>query len=613
MAWMLPCWICIRLGSLAAATGGWALARDYASAALRRRPCNATAARLAIASMHATGDLGEARQQVDLLHATCPRAASAIALEAIRVAHATLDYRCALNTCIEAMATAPRAEELDHLRLWRAYLTGASIEVETRIGQVLRRLMPRRRWDEQAVLGDAAKIAEAEGLWHEARELWSRVIKLNPGDKTALAAFHLLGARYLPLDEFRKELDAWQGRGGLYARVARRMAVFHAYYEQQDWQRAVDLSEPRGQFNQERPVLLHRALALARLGRVEQAQALLSEASDGAVPDSEVQVARAQIRRFAGDPAGQLALFNELLQHHHLRPLAPSQAGLRLPVSPASTPSLLHDGPLVSVIMPIYKRQSLLDPVIASVLNQSHRNLELWLVDDASPDDTLDNLHAWAKHDERIRVLSMPRNGGPYLAKNAAMEACSGSFIAFADSDDWNHPQRLERQVARLQRAPDAGGICVRYIRVDQDGNIVFRRTAVKTAWQSLMIRRETMETIGYFDALRAGADTEYTERISAVYNPAGLLVDQAIALLAAHHGTSLTGGGRLAMGWRPVSGIRQANHLAFRRWHRQCLAKEITPYLPHPLTVRPLHVPPELIADPSRASHPGDAETGRG
>ena len=90
----------------------------------------------------------------------------------------------------------------------------------------------------------------------------------------------------------------------------------------------------------------------------------------------------------------------------------------------------------ISVIVPVYKVESYLDRCVASIVNQTHSNLEIILVDDGSPDRCGAMCDAWAAKDSRIQVIHK-KNGGLSDARNAGMAIATGEYIAFVDSDDW--------------------------------------------------------------------------------------------------------------------------------------------------------------------------------
>lgn len=94
---------------------------------------------------------------------------------------------------------------------------------------------------------------------------------------------------------------------------------------------------------------------------------------------------------------------------------------------------------LISVIMPVYKVETYLSQSIESVLNQDHRNLELILIDDGSPDGSGAICDAYAAKDSRVRVIHQ-ENGGAAAAKNAGLRVASGTYLSFVDSDDYLEP-----------------------------------------------------------------------------------------------------------------------------------------------------------------------------
>ncbi|MBW3087484.1 glycosyltransferase [Bifidobacterium sp. 82T24] len=98
--------------------------------------------------------------------------------------------------------------------------------------------------------------------------------------------------------------------------------------------------------------------------------------------------------------------------------------------------------PLISVIVPVYKVEQYLADCVISIVNQTHRNLEIILVDDGSPDRCPELCEQWAEHDSRIRVVHKT-NGGLSSARNAGLDVAKGDYIAFVDSDDVIEPDMI--------------------------------------------------------------------------------------------------------------------------------------------------------------------------
>ncbi|MBR2732371.1 MAG: glycosyltransferase [Clostridia bacterium] len=104
---------------------------------------------------------------------------------------------------------------------------------------------------------------------------------------------------------------------------------------------------------------------------------------------------------------------------------------------------------LISVIVPVYKVEPYLDACVASIVNQTYRNLEIILVDDGSPDRCPVMCDAWAAKDARIKVIHK-ENGGQGEARNFGILAATGQYIGFVDSDDLIAPQMYEALLAEL-------------------------------------------------------------------------------------------------------------------------------------------------------------------
>jgi glycosyltransferase involved in cell wall biosynthesis len=108
------------------------------------------------------------------------------------------------------------------------------------------------------------------------------------------------------------------------------------------------------------------------------------------------------------------------------------------------------ESPLVSVVMPCYNAAPFVDASVRSVLAQTHRRLELIVVDDNSRDRSWEILTGLGATDPRVRILRHDRNLGASRSRNDAIQIAKGEYIAFCDADDLWHPEKIERQVALL-------------------------------------------------------------------------------------------------------------------------------------------------------------------
>lgn len=104
---------------------------------------------------------------------------------------------------------------------------------------------------------------------------------------------------------------------------------------------------------------------------------------------------------------------------------------------------------LVSIVMPNYNGAPYIRETVASVLAQSYENWELLFVDDCSSDNSLEIIRSFS--DERIQILSTQANSGAARARNVAIEAARGKYIAFLDSDDLWFPDKLSRQLTFME------------------------------------------------------------------------------------------------------------------------------------------------------------------
>jgi len=112
--------------------------------------------------------------------------------------------------------------------------------------------------------------------------------------------------------------------------------------------------------------------------------------------------------------------------------------------------------PRVSVILPFHNAANFVVEAVESVLKQTFTDLELLALDDGSEDESLALLEPIAHRDSRLRLLPRPWRG-LVATPNEGMELARGEFIARMDADDICYPNRLERQVALLERAPSIG------------------------------------------------------------------------------------------------------------------------------------------------------------
>ncbi|NVK42681.1 MAG: glycosyltransferase family 2 protein [Oceanospirillaceae bacterium] len=256
----------------------------------------------------------------------------------------------------------------------------------------------------------------------------------------------------------------------------------------------------------------------------------------------------------------------------------------------------------ISVIMTAYNTGHLIERAVRSVLAQSHENLELMVIDDASTDDTAKILAALAKEDPRVRVFSSPSNHGTYWSKNWCLAKASGEFVAFHDSDDYSDADRLRVQLGAFMAHPDLKACTCRWRRVNEQGEAqMIDGAAERMAAISLMIkRRDVLEQAGFFDTVRIAADTEFIRRLRHIFGERGVRHLRQCLYTGLLREGSLTTGENSGFAWkqegnahkRSVGGDREAYYNAFTDWHAACGRDRAKLSVTFPLRHRPFDVP---------------------
>jgi glycosyltransferase involved in cell wall biosynthesis len=192
---------------------------------------------------------------------------------------------------------------------------------------------------------------------------------------------------------------------------------------------------------------------------------------------------------------------------------------------------------LVSVVVPAYNSGRFIGEAIQSVREQSHRELELLVVDDGSTDDTPEVV---ARFGSRVTLVRQA-NSGAAVARNTGMRLARGRFVAFLDADDVWLPGKLAAQIAHLARHPEVSLCCTGWelLHPDASGHYACDRSPAEGGllgaghtpvtytdllldchvWTStVLMRRELIDQVGGFNpALRRGQDYDYWLRASRV------------------------------------------------------------------------------------------------
>lgn len=130
---------------------------------------------------------------------------------------------------------------------------------------------------------------------------------------------------------------------------------------------------------------------------------------------------------------------------------------------------------LVSIIIPSYNREKVIVSSVQSVLNQSVKDIEVIVVDDCSSDNTLSVLREIK--DARLKIVCLEKNSGACVARNVGIKAANGKYIAFQDSDDVWHPDKLEKQLMALNSYQADVCFCAFNKFTESNGNVMIYPT----------------------------------------------------------------------------------------------------------------------------------------
>lgn len=181
------------------------------------------------------------------------------------------------------------------------------------------------------------------------------------------------------------------------------------------------------------------------------------------------------------------------------------------------------DGPMVSVLVPVYRAEAFLHVALTSLLEQSWRNLEIIAVDDCSPDGSWEILQEYAAGDARLKVFRNEKNRGAYSTRNRALELCTGDYITVHDSDDWSHPQMIEQQMTALMGNDSLRATCSAMARITPEATFILRPQRenlefVHRSYPSLLMKREDLAVFGGWDSVSANADDELVQRVRLLW-----------------------------------------------------------------------------------------------
>jgi glycosyltransferase involved in cell wall biosynthesis len=203
--------------------------------------------------------------------------------------------------------------------------------------------------------------------------------------------------------------------------------------------------------------------------------------------------------------------------------------------------------PLVSVICLCYNHRHFVREAVVSVLNQTYKNIQIIIADDASTDNSIEEINKLKAENPSIELLLLPKNLGNCKAFNEALKLAKGEFIIDFATDDLMMPNRIEKQVSFFGRlTPTVGVVFTDAVYIDENGKFIrnhfeylFEKELISYIPQgdvyrdvlttyfipgpTMMIRREVFDALGGYDESLSYEDFDFWVRSSRTYRYAFL------------------------------------------------------------------------------------------
>lgn len=182
---------------------------------------------------------------------------------------------------------------------------------------------------------------------------------------------------------------------------------------------------------------------------------------------------------------------------------------------------------MISVVLPTYNRENTIMRAVQSVLDQAFSDLELIIVDDGSTDSTEEIIRSI--DDPRIRYIKLDNNAGACVARNTGIDNAKGDYIAFQDSDDQWHLDKLERQIEIMRKTgADVSFHKMSTQRLNKEEVVVTPRlsgskymsheemsSSFLISTQNIMAKREVLSEIRFDPKVRKAQDYDWAVRAS--------------------------------------------------------------------------------------------------
>lgn len=129
--------------------------------------------------------------------------------------------------------------------------------------------------------------------------------------------------------------------------------------------------------------------------------------------------------------------------------------------------------PLVSVIIPCYNAEKYIEKSVRSILNQTYKNIEVLIADDASVDSSIDIIEMMVKEDSRIRLIKHRTNKKIVYTLNELVNIATGKYVARMDADDISLPERIEKQVRFMESHENYAACGTNILEIDVNDRVI--------------------------------------------------------------------------------------------------------------------------------------------
>ncbi|MDW5286456.1 glycosyltransferase [Alteromonas macleodii] len=258
---------------------------------------------------------------------------------------------------------------------------------------------------------------------------------------------------------------------------------------------------------------------------------------------------------------------------------------------------------IVSVVVPCFNAANYITRALDGLLAQTWCRLEVIIVDDSSSDQTVQVIESWIEQnnsffdDKTFWLIKKTENTGAYASRNEGMSRASGKYLTVHDADDFSHASKIELQVKSIESRKAKASISY-WVRCSH--SLYFERWRMEDALiyrnvSSLMVSRDVLNDLGYWDQVRFGADTEYYERIIAYYGESAIVeVLPSVPLSFGLSDDSSLTQTKCSHLVTQFSGVRKDYISSARLWHRSNTKKL---YLAQNLKVRKFPISDSLLS----------------